>query len=54
LEEIGLDKQRLQMINISAAMGSKFALSATDFTEEVRQLGPNPIKKHRVEKAIKP
>jgi len=32
------------MINISAAMGAQFAWSAAEFTEEMRQLGPNPLK----------
>jgi len=32
------------MINISAAMGAQFAWSAAEFTEEIRQLGPNPLK----------
>ncbi len=32
------------MINVSAAMGAQFAWSAAEFTEEVRRLGPNPLK----------
>ena len=32
------------MINISAAMGGQFAWSSAEFTEEIRQLGPNPLK----------
>jgi len=32
------------MINVSAAMGGQFAWSAADMTEEIRRLGPNPIK----------
>jgi hypothetical protein len=32
------------MINISAAMGGQFAWSAAEFTEEIRQLGQNPLK----------
>lgn len=32
------------MINVSAAMGGQFAWSAAEFTEEIRQLGPNPLK----------
>jgi F420-non-reducing hydrogenase iron-sulfur subunit len=45
LEEIGLESRRLQMINVSAAMGGQFAWSAAEFTEEIRQLGPNPLRK---------
>ena len=44
LDEIGLEGRRLQMINISAAMGGQFAWSAAEFTEEIRQLGPNPLR----------
>ena len=32
------------MINVSAAMGGQFAWTAAEFTEEIRQLGPNPLK----------
>lgn len=34
------------MINVSAAMGGQFAFSAADMTEEIRRLGPSPIKGH--------
>ena len=44
LDEIGLKGRRLQMINISAAMGGQFAWSAAEFTEEIRRLGPNPLR----------
>ena len=38
------------MINISAAMGGQFAWSAAEFTEEIRRLGPNPLKTADVRK----
>lgn len=44
LNEIGLDGSRVQMINLSSAMGSQFALSAAEFTDEIIQMGPNPLK----------
>ena len=44
LDEIGLDGHRIQMINLSSAMGSQFALSAAEFTEEIVKMGPNPLK----------
>jgi coenzyme F420-reducing hydrogenase delta subunit len=44
LDEIGLDGSRIQMINLSSAMGSQFALSAAEFTDEIIQMGPNPLK----------
>jgi F420-non-reducing hydrogenase iron-sulfur subunit len=44
LEEIGLQGQRVQMINISSAMGGQFAWSAAELTEEMRRLGPSPLR----------
>ena len=44
LDEIGLDGRRVQMVNMSSAMGAHFAMAATEMTEQVRQLGPNPLK----------
>jgi coenzyme F420-reducing hydrogenase delta subunit len=44
LEEIGLEGERVRMINISSAMGGQFAIAATKITDEIRQLGPNPLK----------
>ncbi len=32
------------MLNVSAAMGGQFAWSVAEFTEEIKQLGPNPLK----------
>ena len=49
MDEIGLENKRLRMINISAAMGVKFASLATEFTEEIKQMGPNPIKQNGTE-----
>jgi coenzyme F420-reducing hydrogenase delta subunit len=35
---------RLQMINVSAAMGGQFAWSAAELTEEIRRIGPSPLR----------
>ena len=32
------------MINISSAMGGQFAWSAAELTEEIRRIGPNPLR----------
>ena len=45
LEEIGLGGERVDMITMSAGMGERFAQTAIDFTEKIRKLGPNPVKK---------
>ena len=44
LEEVGVDPRRVEMFNMSSAMGPKFAQAARDFTERIRRLGPNPVR----------
>ncbi len=41
------------MINVSAAMGGQFAWSAAEMTEEIRRLGPNPLKENGKYKEVK-
>jgi coenzyme F420-reducing hydrogenase delta subunit len=43
LEQIGLGGRRIQMINLSSAMGGQFAFSAAEMTAEIKRLGPNPL-----------
>jgi F420-non-reducing hydrogenase iron-sulfur subunit len=43
LEEMGLEKERLRMVNISAAMARPLSDAITDMIETVRKLGPNPV-----------
>ena len=44
LASVGIESDRVQMVNLSAGMGERFAQTAAEFTEKIRQLGPNPIK----------
>jgi len=44
LEEIGIEGERLEMVNMSAGMGDRFAQTATEMTEKIRKLGPSPIR----------
>lgn len=44
LAETGLGAQRVVMVNMSAAMGRKFADTVTEFTDRIRALGPSPAK----------
>jgi len=37
------------MVNVSSAMGGQFAWSAAELTEEIRRLGPNPLKQEEGE-----
>ena len=45
LKEIGLEPERLRMVNVSAAMARPFAEHVKDMVETVRKLGPSPLKK---------
>ncbi len=43
LGEVGIQPERVEMFNLSSAMGGKFAEIATEMTERVRKLGPSPV-----------
>ena len=49
LPEAGLEPERVEMYNMSSAMGAKFAEVATEFTERIKALGPNPVKRAGVD-----
>ena len=51
LDEIGVGGERVEMMMMSAGMGERFAQAATDFTQRIRELGPNPIKNTASRKA---
>jgi len=40
LDQAGIGGERLEMINLSAGMGARFAEIATETTEKIRLLGP--------------
>jgi coenzyme F420-reducing hydrogenase delta subunit len=44
LDEIGLGGERLEMFNLSAAMGQKFADLADEMTKRIKKLGPSPAR----------
>ena len=43
LEQLGMEPDRVQMFNLSSAMGPRFAEIATELTEKIRQLGSSPL-----------
>ncbi|MDI6751378.1 MAG: hydrogenase iron-sulfur subunit [bacterium] len=45
LNEIGLDGTRLEMYNMSASMGPRFAEVAKEMTEKIKALGPSPLRR---------
>ncbi len=44
LEEVGLGGDRVEMFNMSASQGQRFAQVAQEMTERVRLLGPSPVR----------
>jgi len=44
LDEIGIGGERLEMYNIAASDGPRFAEVAREMHEKIKALGPNPIK----------
>ena len=48
ISEIGLDPRRIRLEWVSAAEGQRFARIITEFTEEIKKLGPNPLKLNEV------
>ncbi len=46
LKSIGLEEQRIQMVNLSSAMGGQFAFAAAELTAEIKRIGPNPLGKN--------
>ena len=45
LDEVGLGGERVEMFNMSASLGQRFAQCAQEMTERIRSLGPSPVKK---------
>ncbi len=45
LEQIGLQRERVRMINVSAGMGAKFAELANEYAETIERLGPTGLKR---------
>jgi F420-non-reducing hydrogenase iron-sulfur subunit len=44
LDQIGLGGERVQMYNLSSAMGARFAEIAAEMTEKVKGIGPSPLR----------
>ena len=53
LDEVGLGGDRIEMFNLSAAMGARLAEIAAQMTEKVKALGPNPLGRQSNDTAAK-
>lgn len=51
LDSIGIGGERVQMFNLSSGEGPRFAEIANEMTQKVKELGPNPIKRAKTERA---
>ena len=51
LGEIGLEPERIEMFNMSAAMAAEFVTAATEMTQRVGELGPTPLRTPSDDKA---
>ncbi len=47
LDTINIGAERIRMYNLSAGEGAKFAAYASEFVDQVEQLGPSPINERR-------
>jgi F420-non-reducing hydrogenase iron-sulfur subunit len=45
LDDVGLEPERLEMFNLSSAMGGKFVEYATEMAERIRKLGPSRLRR---------
>ena len=48
LDQIGVGRDRLRMVNLSAAMAPTFVQRVEEIVEKVKSLGPNPLRKSGV------
>jgi coenzyme F420-reducing hydrogenase delta subunit len=51
MSQIGMDPRRLRLEWVSASEGGKFARIVKEFMEEIRSLGPSPLRKELREEA---
>ena len=44
LTDLGIEPERVEMYNLSAAQGPRFAEIAREMTERIRAMGPSPVR----------
>jgi F420-non-reducing hydrogenase iron-sulfur subunit len=52
LEEIGIEKERLKMINVSAASAPILVTAIVEMIDTIKKLGPNPIRRNTIETSL--
>ncbi len=43
LQELGIEPERVEMFNLSSAMGPRFAEIANEMADRIKKLGPTPV-----------
>lgn len=54
LKSLGIEEERIDMYNLSAAMGQQFAEMVAEVTERIKKLGPSPVKNSQESKVNRP
>jgi coenzyme F420-reducing hydrogenase delta subunit len=52
LAQIGLEKERVRMFNMSSSMAGEFAKAATEMSEQITKLGPSPLRDIEIEEHV--
>lgn len=47
LEELEIEPERVEMFNLSSAQGARFAEIANEMVDQIKALGPTPLKAHQ-------
>lgn len=47
LHQLAIEPERLRVEWISASEGAKFARVVTEFTQQIKSIGPNPMKRDK-------
>ena len=51
IEELGVERERVMMYNMSAAQGPRFVEVAEEFTAKIKEMGPSPFGQVRAKAA---
>jgi len=54
LKDVGINPDRVEMYNLSAADGPRFVTIAREFTQRIRDLGPSPVKTGKGSENLEP
>lgn len=50
--QIGLEPDRVRMFNMSSAMAGEFAKAAMEMSEQIKKLGPSPLRDTKIEEQL--